>query len=412
MRYLLSYIITISALLSYGQENEKGISFVHGKHWDEIVSLAKKENKYIFVDCFTTWCGPCKMMSAEVFSQANVGSFFKKNFISLKAQMDKTKKDPEDIKLLYSDFEAIESKYEIQVYPTFLFFSPEGNLVHKFVGGMSAGAFIDKSAEALNPKTQYVKLKSDFSTHQNDTAYLRRMIKAASESYEDATNYFDAYVLTQRDIFTKENLPYIELLVDNPEQPGFKLILAHPEKYDALSGEKGKAEETIINVLSQTSYRNIFPQGSDEPDPEKIASIEKDYPHYAKRLISLLKISYYSRRGKWDLYSNELITYMNQYGESVSNPTQLNDFAWNIFENCSKKKVLEAALNWSKKSLVGENENNSAFLDTYANLLYKLGRKAEAFNFENKALQADKENAEGYRETLEKMKKGEKTWKD
>ena len=411
MRYFILSFFVITTLISFGQENQKGIPFVHGKHWSEIVKMAKKENKYIFVDCFTTWCGPCKMMSSEVFSQEKVGAFFKKNFISLKAQMDKTKKDAEDIKSLYPDFEEIEKKYEIQVYPTFLFFSPEGNLVHKFVGGMPAEAFIEKAGQSLNPNTQYITLKSSFADHKNDTAYLRRMIKAAAESYEDASVYFDAYTLTQPDMFTKENAAYIELLAENPNQSGFKLIAANPEKYDALT-EKGKAEDVIINVLSQTTYRNIFPKDSDNPDKEKIASIEKNYPRYAKRLISLLKVSYYSRTGKWALYNDEIFSYMNSYGTSVSNPMQLNDFAWNVFENCSKKEILEAALGWSKSSLTGEFENYSAYLDTYANLLYKLGRKDEAIKTEEKALVSDKENPDGYRETLEKMKKGEKTWKD
>ncbi len=411
MRYLIMCFLCISTLFTTAQHKEKGISFIHGKHWNEIVAMAKKEKKYIFVDCFTTWCGPCKMMSAEVFSQSKVGSFFNKNFISLKAQMDKTKKDAEDVKLLYPDFEEIESKYEIQVYPTFLFFSPEGNLVHKFVGGMSAEAFIDKSAEALNPTTQYITLKSLFSNHQSDTAYLRKMIKAAAESYEDPSLYFNAYALTQQEMFTRENLPYLELLSDNPDQPGFKLIVANPEKYDALT-ENGKAEETIVNILSQTTYRNIFSPESDEPQADQIASIEKNYPRYAKRLISLLKVSYYGRKAKWNLYSDEVLSYMNLYGSTISNASQLNDFSWNVFENCGKKEVLEAALAWSKKSLSGENENNSAYLDTYANLLYKLGRKEEAIASEKKALQSDKENSDSYLETLEKMKKGEKTWKD
>ncbi|KKX50276.1 thioredoxin domain-containing protein [Sphingobacterium sp. IITKGP-BTPF85] len=48
---------------------EKGITFEHGLNWSQIKEKAKKENKFIFVDLFTTWCGPCKYMSASVFSQ-------------------------------------------------------------------------------------------------------------------------------------------------------------------------------------------------------------------------------------------------------------------------------------------------------------------------------------------------------
>ena len=53
------------------------------------------------------------------------------------------------------------------------------------------------------------------------------------------------------------------------------------------------------------------------------------------------------------------------------------------------------------------------FIDTYANLLYKTGKKDLAVEWEQKALNILKQNNEdyaGYQETLDKMKKGEKTW--
>ena len=38
---------------------ETGVRFLHKiSSWEAVIAQAKKENKYIFVDCFTTWCGP------------------------------------------------------------------------------------------------------------------------------------------------------------------------------------------------------------------------------------------------------------------------------------------------------------------------------------------------------------------
>ena len=34
----------------------------------EALEQAKAQGKMVFVDCYTTWCGPCKMMAQEVFS--------------------------------------------------------------------------------------------------------------------------------------------------------------------------------------------------------------------------------------------------------------------------------------------------------------------------------------------------------
>ena len=49
----------------------RSVEFEHAK-WKKVVKKAKKENKLIFVDCYTSWCGPCKMMAKDVFTQDHV----------------------------------------------------------------------------------------------------------------------------------------------------------------------------------------------------------------------------------------------------------------------------------------------------------------------------------------------------
>ena len=44
----------------------KGIHFEQGLSWKDILAKAKAEHKYIFVDCYATWCGPCKYMDKNV----------------------------------------------------------------------------------------------------------------------------------------------------------------------------------------------------------------------------------------------------------------------------------------------------------------------------------------------------------
>jgi len=72
-------------------------------------------------------------------------------------------------------------------------------------------------------------------------------------------------------------------------------------------------------------------------------------------------------------------------------------------------KCVEEALEWSKRSF--ENQKNPAFIDTYANILYKLGKRDEAVSWEKKALDlAPDAEKKGYQETIDKMNKNEKTW--
>ena len=99
---------------------------------------------------------------------------------------------------------------------------------------------------------------------------------------------------------------------------------------------------------------------------------------------------------------------MKKYGVNAS-PDELNSYAWTVFQNCPDMKCVSEALDWSKRSF--ESIKNPAFIDTYANILYKLCKKDEALNWEQKAydLAPDSEK-KGYLETMDKMKKNEKTW--
>src|SRR5680860_972774 len=101
------------------------INFREGS-WDEILEMAKTENKPVFVDAYTTWCGPCKRMSSQIFPQPTVGDFFNDNFINAKIDMEK------------GEGPSIQNMYSVTAYPTLLFIDSNGELLHKAVGYQNA----------------------------------------------------------------------------------------------------------------------------------------------------------------------------------------------------------------------------------------------------------------------------------
>lgn len=53
------------------------------------IEKAKQENKLVFVDCQTKWCGACRMVEKEVFTLDSVAGFFNEHFVSASIDMEK-----------------------------------------------------------------------------------------------------------------------------------------------------------------------------------------------------------------------------------------------------------------------------------------------------------------------------------
>ncbi len=76
-KYWYVFILCFSLNMAIAQN---GVQFIEDKTWEEVLAIAGKENKIVFLDAYTTWCGPCKKMSNEVFPLTQVGNYFNEKF--------------------------------------------------------------------------------------------------------------------------------------------------------------------------------------------------------------------------------------------------------------------------------------------------------------------------------------------
>jgi thioredoxin-related protein len=389
---------------------EKGMYFEHNTSWEKVLAKAKAENKYIFVDCFTTWCGPCKAMSKNIFPLEEVGNFYNKNFINVKIQLDTTKNDNDDVKSWFAAGKEISTKYEVRAYPTYLMFDPNGLIVHRAVGSSDAAAFLAKGADAINPEKQYYSLKRQYEAGKKNEAFLYKMSMSASDAYDMqfAKKVSDEYLATQKNLYTKENLEMLKQFTSSSKDRGFDLFLNNAEKADAILG-KGQSGKVVQQIILREEVYPFLRKNSANPDWAAIEKSLKDkYPAQANQVFLYSKLMVAQQNGNWNDFGPAAVAYMKSYSDDVS-PEQMNSFAWAIFENCDDMACVESALNWSKQSFA--KNNNHMFMDTYANLLYKSGKKKEAIEWETKAkdlaIKAGDDGKE-YSATLEKMNKGRK----
>jgi len=397
-------------------QTEKGMHFEHGLTWQQVLDKAKAENKFIFVDCYTTWCGPCKMMSAQVFPLEEVGSFYNEKYIMVKVQLDTTKNDDEQVKGWFATGKEFVDKYNVRVYPTYLFFDNKGEIVHRAVGSSDPATFITKGKDALNKETQYYAVKHLYEGGQKDDSLLYKLAKMSSEAYDQpfAGKVAREYLATQKNLLTENNIRLLSNAIQKSTDPGFTELMKNVELFDKYN-YPGYAAKTIRMVIGKEEIFPVIAPGGATPvdNPDWKTAYDRAEKKFgasaASEAIGYYKIALARQANNWPAFSTAVSDYVKTYSSNVSGP-MLNDYAWTIFEKCDDMACVEKALSWSKQS-VAANDKDHAFIDTYANLLYKAGKKKEAIEWETKAKDiATGDDAKGYQATIDKMVKGEKTW--
>ena len=394
---------------------EKGIQFEYNTNWEKLKEKAKAENKHIFMDCFTTWCGPCTWMAENVFVKEEVGEFFNANYVNLKLQFDETENDLEDVKSWYDEAKRFAKDYGVRAYPTFLVFDPNGELVHKVVGGNQPDQFIKMFKDALVPEKQFITSKKKFEENPQNVESAKQIFKLAADVYdfELANKAFNTILekSTQEELLQKDNIGGIVVLAqENPDNKAFDLIYNNQSDFSDFFKNVYRADinDFLAYMLSKKEIGSKVSNGEniDYDTLEKQLNTKYEKVNFSKTISSMKYINYLQKK-YWK-------TFVNEYDKIVktnANITaeELNEYAWQMFEECNDQEALKVALAWSKLEV--ERNEVGYIVDTYANLLYKLGDTKNAILWQEKAVSITSEDRrEELQTNLDKMKKGIPTW--
>ena len=155
-------LLVVVAILGINSAFSQGIEFEHGT-LAEAFAKAKKENKLVFVDIYTSWCGPCKRLSKEVFPQKVVGDYFNPRFVNVKIDAEK------------GEGVDFAKKYKVTNYPTLLFLSPDGEEMHRVLGFSQADGLIKDAKIAEDPSMHLEALQKRYNEGERDLDFLMQL---------------------------------------------------------------------------------------------------------------------------------------------------------------------------------------------------------------------------------------------
>jgi thioredoxin-related protein len=443
MKSVFAFMWSVSFLLTaQGEETApKPIELIHFQEnmtWKQVQELAKRERKYIFLDCFATWCGPCKAMDQKTYPEEKVAEFMNKAFISVKVQCDSSKNDGDAVKNWYTDAHQITTEFGINAFPSLLFFSPDGELVHKGLGFRDPDRFIALAKDAMDTSKQYYTLLRKYKEAKLDEASMSTLLGMARSLGDISTvapvakaylhGYYDRLpdsVIFEKSTLDQINRYYVDYL--SSKNRIFTYIIRQTQKVDSVIEKIGFAYDIAKQVIYRDEIAGTISTAKSRgvsPDWEAISrTISANFgKEYADRLIPKAKLDWYSFKKEWEEYCAVAIERIEKGGfvnntEDKNNLVLLNNFAYEIFKRSNDKLKLEKALDWSKLVVAAAKDNVKYpqnlyigdFMDTEANILYKLGRKKEALSTETLAANKKPEEPE-IKDQLKAMQDGRPTW--
>lgn len=223
-----------------------------GVYWDDLsledaLKMAKAGRTLVFVDCYTTWCGPCKHMTEVVFPQEEVGDFFNQNFINIKIDMEK------------GDGPEIAKRYGIRAYPTFLILRPDGSVQHKILGGGDAQGIIKRAQDGLNEATSTGYLDNQYEKGNKDKAFLASYAQSLLGLYESEKAKTVSNELLSQLSDTEKMSPDYWFIYESNDLSGlnsdnFNFLVKNRKAFIKANGE-----EKVNNVFFQIYANKILP---------------------------------------------------------------------------------------------------------------------------------------------------------
>src|SRR5260221_2886342 len=113
--------VTIAGFLTLGTITFAAVDWQN--NYDTALTKAKKDKKLVMVDLYTDWCGWCKKLDKDTYSDKDVEAKLTKDFVAVKLNPEKS-----------AEVAKLSQRFGTRGYPHIVFVNTDGNVVSE-IGG-------------------------------------------------------------------------------------------------------------------------------------------------------------------------------------------------------------------------------------------------------------------------------------
>lgn len=335
------------------QEKGEGIRFTEGKTFAEALKAAKAEGRMLFVDCYTSWCGPCRMMSNDVFTQKTVGDYFNSNFVSLKIDMEKGE-GPE-----------LRPRWNVRAYPTFLFFDGDGQEITRLVGSCSAEEFLQRVQEGTGAKSLSA-LRKRYADGERDVDFMLGYLDVLEGAYaSDESKAVADELLKGRETELLDNEKLYNAFLQyngSPMTPAFTYVLDHKADFETHY-DKEKLDAVMERAWMSYPSTLLTKNGDGTVSFDEAAM--KEYVKLMKsrkvekcnEIVLNTDILRAESQKDWARMAKLCSKHIKKYGE---NDMLIYNWCLRIQKEATDRKVRDTAIGWMERRIENIKKEEAA----------------------------------------------------
>lgn len=275
--FLFALLCTVLALPAMAQEG-KGIQFFKGT-FAQALAKAKSEGKPLFVDFYAVWCGPCKKMEKQIFTQPEVGEYFNKHFVAI--QLDAEKSENVDV----------AKTYKVEAFPTLGIFDGEGKALSINVGYMNAQELMAMAKTAVGEVKGFEQLYKEYRQNPNDLTIQQDLLTLApqfltTQDGMDAEKWvvrvrkiYQAYIdkkMSDNSLINRKDYIIIGYLGGDDEETTYRLVDYISKNMDAWMAAVGEPAAYYVVEKNDERMLKLVKKG-DESYKTYLEKIRTDY---------------------------------------------------------------------------------------------------------------------------------------
>lgn len=370
MKYILFAFFLSTSFLVQAQD---GIDFFHGT-WEEALEKAEKEDKLIFVDAYAVWCGPCKRMAKNVFTQKSVGDFYNKHFVNLKIDMEK------------GQGLAFRKKYPVQAFPTLFYIDYDGKTIQKVKGAQKVDNFLKLGKSVLSKVDRSAQYATQYEEGNREPKLIYDYIKALNQAGKSSTKIANEYIRSQKDLSSEMNLKILLESTVTADSRLFDLMIDNKGQIEKLLG-KEVVNERITMACAKTAERAAEFESKDLLNDAK-AKMKKYNSSESTAFAAQADMNFARKTNDYKGYVKACQTYAKKVLKGDAEA--LNKLAMDMEKTFGRNEdCMECAEKFAKNAAqTGKTYN---FYYTYAKILYQNGKQAEALEAAQTSLSLAKE---------------------